>query len=261
MSKNLSKTEYEIMSELELRGLKHITLSEASSMLNINKDYLRVIFHRLVKKNWLERIEKGKYIIVPMAGKFGWSEHPFVTASRMVKKYYISYRTALSHYGLTEQIPRYVYVATLDRKAVIERSVHDYYFRFIKIRERKLFGYRKEKIESEEIAVAEIEKAIIDCLDKEQFAGTIIETAKALKDSRVNVNKLKRYAVMLNNASLIRRLGYLLDLFNLDSSGIEEHIGSFKYIYLSIKLPMKEISRSKKWRLIVNVRSEDLMEW
>ena len=261
MAKNLSKNEYELMSELALRRVKSITLSEASTLFNISRENLKIIFHRLEKKRWLERIERGKYLVVPLEGKYGWSEHPFLAVSRMVKEYYISYRTALAHYGLTEQLPHYVYVATLDRKNKREKEFQNYVFRFIKINKRKFFGFKTEKIEGEETRVAEIEKAIVDCLDNERYAGTIIETAKSLSSSRVNINKAKIYAIRMKNASLVRRLGYLLDTLNLDSSGLENGIGRHRAVYLSTTLPKQVIEMSLKWKLIVNIKKGDLLEW
>jgi len=129
------------------------------------------------------------------------------------------------------------------------------------VNENKFFGYRQERIENEAVNIANAEKAIIDCLDKEQYAGTIIETTKALGNNTVDVNKIKRYAIRMKKASLIRRLGYLLDLMKLNSEGLERHIGKYRDVYLSLKLPKKEIAKSRKWKLIINVRNEDLLEW
>jgi predicted transcriptional regulator of viral defense system len=261
MTKSLSKREYEVMSGLALKNVKSITLDEASRLLNMKREYLKVIFHRLEKKKWLERLERGNYLVVPMEGQYGWSEHPFIVVSRLLSTYYISYRTALAHHGLTEQIPRTIYAATLDRKSKSGMELQDYVFRFIRINERKFYGYQKIKIENHEVNVASAEKAIVDCLDKEQYAGTIIETAKALSHGSVNIDQIRRHAIRMKNASLIRRLGYLLDLMTLDSKGLEEHIGKHRDVYLSLKLPRQEIGRSKKWKLIINVRDEDLLEW
>lgn len=261
MLKSLSKIEYEVMSELALKNMKSITLDKASRMLNIKREYLKVIFHRLEKKKWLERLERGNYLIVPMEGQYGWSEHPFVIVSRVLKTYYVSYRTALAHHGLTEQIPRMIYTATLDRKSQTRIELHDYVFRFIKVNKRKFYGYRQIKIEDHEVNIASVEKAIVDCLDKEQYAGTIIETAKALYHATGYIDQIKRFSIRMKNASLIRRLGYLLDLMKLDSKGMENHIGQHRDIYLSLKLPRQKIEKSKKWKLIINVRNEDLLEW
>ena len=214
-----------------------------------------------MKKKWLERLEKGKYLIVPMEGKYGWSEHPFVIVSRLLKEYYISYRTALAHHGLTEQIPQTIYTAPLDRKRNTAIDLQDCTFRFIRINEKKFFGFHKMKIENEEVHIASPEKAIVDCLDKEQYAGTIIETAKALRHKDVRIDFVKRYAIRMQNASLVRRLGYLLDVLKLDSKGLENHIGKHRDIFLSFTLPQQKIGRSHKWKLIVNVRDEDLLAW
>ena len=249
------------MSELALKKVKSITLDEAGRLLNMEKDYLKVIFHRLVKKKWLERLEKGNYLVVPMEGKYGWSEHPFITVSRILKAYYISYRTALAHHGLTEQLPQTIYTATLDRKSSTEMALHDYVFRFIRINEKKFFGYQKINIEHDQVNIASAEKAIVDCLDKEQYAGTIIETVKALSHKSVRINHIKRHAIRMKNASLVRRLGYLLDLMKLDSKDLEKHIGRHRDVYLSLTLPKQEIGRSRKWKLIINVRNKDLLEW
>ena len=249
------------MSELALKNVKSITLDDACRLLKVKRQYLKVIFHRLENKNWLERLERGLYLVVPMEGKYGWSEHPFVIVSRLLKEYYISYRTALAHHGLTEQIPQTIYAATLDRKNKTETLLQDYTFRFVRINEKKYFGYQNINIENENVTIASPEKAIVDCLDKEQYAGTLIETAKALSHKQVRIDLIKRYAIRIQNASLIRRLGYLLDILNLNSENLEKYIGIHRDVYLSLVLPKQEVRRSRRWKLIINVHDKDLLEW
>lgn len=260
-NRSLSKQEYEIMHEFIDRKLDFINIEDASKILRIKKIKLWDIFHRLEKKGWLERIEKGKYIIVPFQAKEGWLEHPFILASKLINKYYISYRTALAYYGLTEQIPIYVYVATITRKEKLEKDLQMYKFRFVKINKKKFFGYKKEMIDNKVIYIAEKEKAIIDCLDKERYSGTIIEIIKAINSNLININKLKRYAIKMKNASLIRRLGYLLDILNKDSSGLIKHVGEHRLIYLSTSFPKNKIEINNKWKLIVNIDKNYLLKW
>jgi len=260
-NRSLSKKEYTIVSELSSRKINIITIEKASKIFKIEKKELWAILHRLEKKGWLERIEKGKYMVVPLHAKEGWLEHPFILASKLVENYYISYRTALAHYGLTEQLPIYVYVATTDRKGKLEHRLQNYIFRFIRIKQEKFFGFKNEFIGNQEISIAEKEKAIIDCLDQERYSGSIIEITKALGNNRINLNKLKKYALKMNNFSLIRRLGYLLDLLKKDSSGLEKHIGNYRNVYLSTVLPKKNANVDKKWKLIVNVTKKDLLIW
>ena len=259
--KSLSKKEYNIVSKLFSEKINIITIDEASKILRIKKRKLWDIFHRLEKKLWLERIEKGKYMMVPFYAKKGWLEHPFVITSNLIKNYYISYRTALAHYGLTEQIPVYVYIATTERKNKLEYKLQNYIFRFVRINKKKFFGFKSMLINNRKVFIAEKEKAIIDCLDKEKYAGTIIEIAKSLDNKDINLVKLKRYAMRMNNYSLIRRLGYLLEMLKKDYSGLEKRTGNYRNVYLSTILPMKNLEINKKWKLIINIRKEDLLIW
>jgi len=63
-NRSLSKKEYNIVSELSSRKINIITIEKASKIFKIEKKELWAILHRLEKKGWLERIEKGKYHII-----------------------------------------------------------------------------------------------------------------------------------------------------------------------------------------------------
>jgi predicted transcriptional regulator of viral defense system len=259
-NRSLSSREYKIISELASRKMNIVSINEISKITKNRKNKLWDIVYRLEKKGWLEKIEKGKYMLVPLQAKEGWLEHPLILASNLVKKYYISYRTALAHYGLTEQIPIYIYIATTERKGNREKRLQNYVFKFIRIKEEKFFGFKVESIGNNEVFIAKKEKAVIDCLDKERYAGSILEIIKALNSRDVNVKILKKYALKMNNSSLNRRLGYLLDLLNKDYSGLEKHIGTYRNIYLSTLLPKKTLEINKKWKIIVNLKEEELLK-
>jgi len=70
-NRSLSKKEYTIVSELSSRKINIITIEKASKIFKIEKKELWAILHRLEKKGWLERIEKGKYMVVPLHAKEG----------------------------------------------------------------------------------------------------------------------------------------------------------------------------------------------
>jgi len=258
-ARSLSKREYEIMVEVARSDMSIFTIRQISAMFKKSKKEFWPILHRLVRKGWLERIEKGKYMHVPFKAKEGWLEHPYLIVAKLLKNYYISYRAALSYYGLTEQLPHYVYVATTQRKR--EKVIQDYTLKFIRMKPDKFFGYKTEMIDGQEVMVAESEKAIIDCLDHEEYSGSIVEIVKAINETRISHAKLKKYAIRMGNSSLIRRLGYLMDMVGKNSSGLEKHIGTFREIYLSTLFPKKNFGVDKKWKLIINLKKEDLLRW
>jgi predicted transcriptional regulator of viral defense system len=84
---------------------------------HIKKEVLSVILSRMEEKGYIERIEKGKYLIIPLGSEKGkYTLHEFVIAFYLVEPSAISYWSALHHYGLTEQIPGTVFVQTPARK-------------------------------------------------------------------------------------------------------------------------------------------------
>jgi len=147
---------------------------------HIKKEMLKVILFRMEEKGFIERIEKGKYLIIPLGSEKGkYTLHEFIIASYLVKPYALSYWSALHHYGFTEQIPSTVFVQTTARKKKSRMEIFGANYQIVRVKEDKFFGVRKEWIEDTRVSVTDKEKTIIDCLDKPHYAGGIIEIAKA----------------------------------------------------------------------------------
>ena len=226
---------------------------------HIKKEVLSVILSRMEEKGFIERIEKGKYLIIPLGSEKGkYTLHEFVIASYLVEPSAISYWSALHHYGLTEQIPGTVFVQTPARKKKHLMEIFGVNYQIVRVKEEKFFGVRKEWIEEMPISITDKEKTIIDCLDKPHYAGGIIEVAKALKSGSLNYNQLSEYALKIDNFAVVRRLGYLCERM-----GIPLDLPlppSKKYLLLDPTMPATG-KNDPKWRLIINheaVLSESL---
>jgi predicted transcriptional regulator of viral defense system len=59
-----------ILEELAKKG-NTFSIENVLSTTNIQKEVLWVILSRLEKKGWIERIEKGKYMIIPLGAEKG----------------------------------------------------------------------------------------------------------------------------------------------------------------------------------------------
>lgn len=216
----------------------------------IKKEMLSVILSRMEEKGFIERIEKGKYLIIPLGSEKGkYTLHEFVIASYLVEPYAISYWSALHHYGLTEQIPNTVFIQTPARKKKSRMEIFGVNYQIIRIKEEKFFGIRREWIEETPVSITDREKTIIDCLDKPRSAGGIIETAKALKNGSLDYHQLRNYALKIDNFAVVRRLGYLCE-----QMGIPLNLplpSSKKYLLLDPTMPAKG-KNDPKWRLILN---------
>ena len=232
------------------------TFSDVLKISNVQRNVLWVILSRLEKNGWIERIEKGKYMIIPIGAEKGkYTLNEFVIGSLLVKPYAIAYWSALHYYGLTEQIPNTIFIQTTARKKRQKIKIFGVDYKIVRVKESKIFGIRKEWIEETEINITEKEKTIMDCLDKPQYCGGVIEVAKALKNGEFDKNKLISYAKKMENSGVIRRLGYLCDLLQIDISLPE--IDARNYLYLDPTMPKKGV-KNAKWRLIINLDERSL---
>ena len=210
-----------------------------------------VILSRLEKRGWIERIEKGKYMIIPLGAEKGkYTLHEFVIASMLVSPYAIAYWSALNHYGLTEQIPTTVFIQTTSRKKRQKLNIFGVDYQIVRIAEKKFFGLKKEWIEESQVYITDREKTIVDSLDKPQYCGGIIEVAKALKSGKYDTEKLSEYAKRIGNSGVRRRLGYLAEILGINIKLPD--VKTRNYLYFDPTMPKKG-RKNAKWRLIINL--------
>jgi len=224
---------------------------EAQKILGANFFVTKVILSRLEKRGIIERIEKGKYIIIPLGAEKGkYTLHEFIIGSLLIEPYSIAYWSALNFYGLTEQIPNTIFIQTISRKKKLEIEIFGVKYKIIKIKESKFFGFRKEWIEETQINITDREKTIVDCLDKPQSSGGIIEVAKALQNGKIDFEKVIHYGQKIGNSGVIRRLGYLCDIVGIDIKLPKIEVRN--YLLLDPTMPQTD-EKNAKWRLIINL--------
>ncbi|MBO8175045.1 MAG: type IV toxin-antitoxin system AbiEi family antitoxin domain-containing protein [Thermococcus sp.] len=239
----------------KLARKKIFTIDEAAKITGIDKNALKVLLSRLEKRGWVERIEKGKYIIIPLGAEKGeYTLHEFIIGSLLVKPSAIAYWSALNYHGFTEQIPNTVFVQTTARKKRQDLRIFGVRYKIVRIKPEKFFGIEKVWIEEFQVPITDREKTVVDCLDKPRYCGGIIEVAKAFREE-LDTEKLREYALRMNNSAVIRRLGYLCDYFgvNIDLPKPKTR----NYILLDPTMP-REGNVDSKWRVIVNVELEGL---
>lgn len=109
-------------------------------------------------------------------------------------------------------------------------------------------------IEGFQVSITDGEKTVIDCLDKPRYCGGIIEVAKAFREE-LDTERLREYALRMNNSAVIRRLGYLCDYFGVDIDLPKPETRN--YILLDPTMP-REGHVDSKWKVIINVELEGL---
>lgn len=264
MTKNIKRglgdKETFFLSTLSSNGLKIFTVEDAANILDISQNALDNLLYKLAKKKWILRIQRGKYLIIPLDAGYeaNYLSDSFYIASSLVSPYYIGYWSALNFYSFTEQVPLTVFVASTKRKRDI--SIKKLKFKFIKIKDTKFFGISKQWVLSKRILISDKEKTIIDCLDHPEYCGGIAEVAKGLWYGRdeFSYDKMLDYAFLIGNGAVVKRLGYLCETVDVGSFHFIEKLRnkiSFGYSKLD-PLSSKKGEYTSRWNLNLNLSQE-----
>ena len=231
---SLSTTESTLLASLAERDRNIFTLDDVIETLGVTYGNAKVIINRLVKKAWLIRLNRGTYLIVPLeAGvRSLYTEHGFVVASHLVDPYYIGYDSALNYHGLTEFVPSSVFVVTSKRRS--DLVILNTRFRFITVTKSRMFGVEEITVSGKQVKVSDAEKTVADCLDHPEYCGGIDEIGKSIffEHRELHIGKIIMDAQRMGNKTIIKRLGYLLELF-----GYHEYDSLFDEITLSKGYP------------------------
>lgn len=246
-----------ILEDLAKKGTT-FSVRDVANIANVKEEVAWVVLSRLEKRGWLERIEKGKYIIVPLNSEKGkYTLHEFVIGSLLVHPCCVAYWSALNFYGLSEQIPSTVFIQTTSRRKIQKKKIFGIDYQIVCLKNEKFFAMKKEWIDETKIEITDQEKTIIDCLDKPHYSGGVVEVAKALKNGKFDGKRLLDYARRIGNSGVARRLGYLCDILDIDVQIPKPEVRN--YLYLDPTMPHKG-KRIAKWRLIDNLGKNMLGE-
>jgi len=234
------------------------SLAMARQILGHRKDDPTPQFlERLQSKGWIKRIRRGRFAVIPLSSGEDRSPqlHEFVVAMELVSPALIAYWSALNHYGMTEQLPRTVFVATDHPVRRQPGDVLGVTYKIVSLKPEKIFGVVKDWIGEIPFRVTDREKTIIDGLDLPQYVGGVSEITKALAVSwkTLDEKKLRKYAAKIGNSAVVKRLGLILETLGLgDIEALRtETTRAPGFSALDPTLP-KHGKYNRRWGLLVN---------
>ena len=267
-TRTLGPTETRLLNRLAADGHVVFSTAQARAALGNGDQDVNKLLYRLTRKRWLLRLEKGKYLILPLeAGMEGlYSTHEFVIAAHLVQPYAIAYASALSFHALSDLLPHTVFVATTRRKTEVTVEELGLRFRFITLAPHKFFGIQTVTIEDQPVRITTPSKTLIDGLDRPELCGGVVELAKGLKryaGDNANWTQLTADAKRLGNRTVFKRLGYLVEVLGLE---VGEWTDRWRAeISLGETLLDPRYGRCGSyhagWNLRLNVDEEPLLEW
>lgn len=264
--KTLGPQAAQLVTTLYERNKPIFRLIDVQKILGLESASSRNFIRKLVDRGVATRLKPGLYILVPfeLGKEHEYIGNPLVVAREIVngKDYYLSHGTAMEIHGMVTQPQLVVYVTTTPLHKPI--NILGVQFKFVSCQKKSLFGISDHWVtKQDKIKVSDLERTIIDGLKQSEYCGGLTEVAKGLwiRKQDVNINKLISYAVKMNIGAVIRRLGYLLELYKIGTSGdwdVLRHDLTETYALLDPNLPV-DGKYLRKWRLRLNVSADELL--
>jgi predicted transcriptional regulator of viral defense system len=257
----------EFLAELHAKGKVCFTHDEALKILNNkSKNTVSKMLHDMSKRGLLMRLKTGVYYIIPYeqeAATFMPDWHLIAQYLVGEAKYYIGYYSAMQVQSLITQ-PALKEQIVVDRQILpASIKIKNTQFQFIYHNEKHFFGSKKMWIDSfNKVDCSDLEKTIVDALFKPEYAGGISQIAKSIhkKKSELDLDKLGQYVHRFDSLSVAKRLGYLLELLEVQNPLVEtlQLIKTSSYFTLEPSYP-KTGKRLKRWSIIENIEPSSIL--
>ncbi|MBI2151372.1 hypothetical protein HYU21_01450 [Candidatus Woesearchaeota archaeon] len=239
---SLSTREAELLNLIE--SLLLISLKQVQRLTGWNAFSIKNAFHSLKNKNILTHLERNSYILTEKI-----PENIFSLACVIRSPSYISFWTACSYYGYTEQLPKTIQLVSI--KQFPSLKVGEYTLETTTFQSKNFFGYKKIN----NFAIAEKEKLLIEILYKPEKAGGLSEVKKCLNNMWAEINPvvLLEYLHRFNNRSCFARLGYLLEEIKITNKITKELEKNLPIGFVKLNSQKKASNKyNQKWRININ---------
>jgi predicted transcriptional regulator of viral defense system len=264
-SKTVGSRTAQLMTALYESGQTTFTHADVERITGLPPASARSLIRHAVDRGVVSRLDPGLFVLVPpeLGRATEFAGNPYGVARQLAAgaEYFISHASAMELHRMVTQ-PQFV-IFTSTTKRLRNRTIHGTEFRFVLIRREGVFGVTTHWISKQDsVNVSDIERTVIDGLHLPAYCGGVTEVAKGLwmRRNDVRPERLIEYARRLGNGAVVRRLGYLLDLYKLAAPEELErlrHSLSATYAALDPMLPA-EGAYVSGWRLRVNVSPDEL---
>ncbi|MEN8202143.1 MAG: hypothetical protein ABFS28_06055 [Bacteroidota bacterium] len=191
---------------IEMNRLSFFTTHELASLINAESKSIQNYLETLANNKLLVRLEKGKYCRA-------YIKDPWIIGSNIIQDGTISYKSALAYHQMIHADSSSVFVCSTHQKK--NKTFQGTFFRFIKLSSHKCFGYYEEDNPDGTIRVSDEEKTLLDCFDQPGYAIEYPHLISLFEERKTDSEKMLHYGLKMQNLSVLKRLAYLSDVFNL----------------------------------------------
>lgn len=250
---------------LHEHGRPLFTHADVRAITGLQSKSARNLMGGLVDRGVATRLKPGLFILVPseLGREREYLGNPYVAARELVgtPEYYVSHASAMAVHQMVTQ-PQLRFFVT-SPKPVRPRVVLGTEFRFVRCKSQDMFGIADHwATNTEKIRVSDPARTVVDGLKQPEHCGGFTEVAKGfwMKHDVIISARLVDYALRLNVGAVIRRLGFLLETFEIPASADLERLRvglTSSYVLLDPLMPV-EGEFQARWRVRVNVAPDEL---
>ncbi len=264
-TKTLGPQAARLVAILHERGRTLFTHADVEAIAGLSAKSARNLVAGLVNRGLATRLKPGLFILVPfeLGREREYLGNPYVVARELADtpEYYVSHASAMDLHRMVTQPQLAVFVTS--PKAIRPRAVLGTEFRFVRCKREDMFGVIEIwATKTERVHVSDLERTVIDGLKQPEHCGGLTEVAKGfwMRRDAIAVTKLVDYARRLGVGAVVRRLGFLLETFEVEApADIERLRAALTATYAPLDpLMPSEGPWHARWRLRVNVEPEEL---
>jgi predicted transcriptional regulator of viral defense system len=264
--KTLGPTAARLVTALHEQGRLTFTLADAQKLTGLKNASLRSFLSKLVARGVVSRLQPGLFNLVPfeLGREREYLGNPYVVARELMRErpYYLSHGSAMDLHGMVTQPQLVVWVTS--PHPMRGRTILGMEYRFVRCKPEHFFGTTEHWVDRrEKVTVSDLERTVIDGLKQPEHCGGVTEVAKGfwMQRRRMNASRLVDYALRLDVGAVVRRLGYLMEVYSIgtaaDTARLRERLTK-TYLLLDPLLPSSGRFLAR-WRLRLNVDPEELL--
>jgi predicted transcriptional regulator of viral defense system len=263
-SKTLGPRSALLVTALHERGRPIFNLADARGITGLKETSARTLVHKLVGRGMATRLRPGVFQLVPLelGRESEYLGNPYVVARELMagKPYYLSHASAMDIHDMVTQPQLVIWVTS--PKPMRGRSVLGTEFRFVRCKPEHFFGTTDHWVSKQEkVTVSDLERTVLDGLRQPEYCGGVTEVAKGMwiRRADMNVARLIEYALRLSVGAVTRRLGFLLEIYDVgtasDREQLREHVTG-TYSLLDPVMPSQG-KYTGRWHLRLNVDPDE----
>jgi predicted transcriptional regulator of viral defense system len=250
---------------LHERGRTLFTHADVEEITDLSAKSGRNLVAGLVNRGLATRLKPGLFILVPfeLGRERQYLGNPYVVARELADTvdYYLSHASAMDLHHMVTQPQLAMFVTS--PKAIRPRTVLGTEFRFVRCKPEDMFGITELwATKTERVQVSDLERTVIDGFKQPEHCGGLTEVAKGfwMRREEIAVPKLVDYALRLGVGAVVRRLGFVLETFEIEAPAEIERLRAAltaTYAPLDPLMPA-EGPWHARWRVRVNVEPDEL---